>query len=85
MRNGDAQTKWKRVLDEYAIACDEYEAAYRALVDRARSTGDTLTSRETLAEARAREHLISVRRRMYQLDPQREQLFAQGDGEVAAK
>jgi hypothetical protein len=84
MRTSDAQTKWERVLDEYAIACDEYEAAYKALVNCVRSTGDTLTSRETLAEERARENLISVRRRMYQLDPQREQSFAQSDRQPAA-
>lgn len=70
-----AKTDWQRMVADYAIASAEYAAAYRAfeqlIADRI--SYDCVTSPEILAEHRARENLLALRRRMNSLDPERAQ------------
>lgn len=72
MRVDRMQQRWLLVRREYTVALAEYEAAYRALA--ARPPNETIegsSSPEFVAEHRAREKLLAVRRRMEQLDPAR--------------
>ena len=73
--DAQAKTDWQRMVADYAIASAEYEAAYAAFARliAARASYDCVTSPEILAEHRARENLLALRRRMNQLDPERAQ------------
>jgi hypothetical protein len=61
------QDGWQRFLSEYAVARGEYQAA-KAVVDRSARNFDTLRG-ACLAEDRAREKLVALRRRMSGLHP----------------
>jgi hypothetical protein len=57
------QDEWERFLGEYAAAHAEYQTAREAAARRA-LTVDRLTA-AFIAEARARDKLVSLRHRMY--------------------
>ena len=61
------QSEWQQLLDEYALARAAYQLA-REAADRRPRDLDTLRA-AFLAEDQARERLIHMRRRMYQLRP----------------
>ncbi len=73
--DAQAETDWQRILVDHENAIATYQAAYGAFATLIANhiSYDYLTSPEILAEHRAREHLLAVRRRMNDLNPERAQ------------
>jgi hypothetical protein len=70
---GDANER-QQLLEEYAEACAQYDVASAKVVRRIEDANDefdtTPTAAEALAEKRAREKLVALRRRVWQFGAQ---------------